>query len=277
MERRLAVHAGAQRQALELRRALVVALLLASLPASAAPKGAEARKLFDRGVAAYSKGDFAAASAALSDSYQREGDPETLFAWAQSERKQGKCASAIELYETLLAFELPPENAKVVQTQLAECKQIVASTAKPVEPPPKPVEPPPKPAEPPPKPPEAAERPPAPAPVPPPPEGRAWWRDPVGDVLVGGGVVAIGVGAALLVSARSVDMDAVHAQSYAQFKSLEDQAHDRGVFGVIGIAAGSGLAIAGVVRYVMHRDSEHATVSGWLAPAGGGVAISARF
>ena len=262
MERRLAVHAGAH------RKALTLAIVLASVPAGAAPKGGEARKLFDRGVAAYGKGDYATASTALSESYQREGDVETLFAWAQSERKQGKCASAIPLYETLLAFELPAENAKVVQTQLAECKQLVASTAKPVEPPPKPVEPPPKPVEPLPKPADVT----APA-----PEGRAWWRDPVGDVLVGSGVVAIGVGAGLLVSARSADLNSAHATSYSDFKSLEDRAHDQGMFGVIAVAAGSGLAIAGVVRYVMHRDTERAIVTGWVAPAGGGVAISGHF
>jgi hypothetical protein len=265
VERRLAVHAGAH------RKALIVAILVASAPVSAAPKGSEARKLFDRGVAAYGKGDYAAASTALSESYKREGDPETLFAWAQSERKQSKCASAIELYETLLAFDLPAENAKVVQTQLAECRQIVASTAKPVEPPPKPVEPvepAPKPIEPLPKPAEA---------TPMTPEGRAWWRDPVGDVLVGSGVIAIGVGTALLFSARSADMDSAHATSYADFKAIEDRAHDQGMIGVIAVTAGGGLAIAGVVRYVMHRDSERATVTGWLAPAGGGVAISAHF
>jgi hypothetical protein len=269
VERRLAVHAGAH------RKALTLAIVLASVPVSAAPKAGQARKLFDRGVAAYAKGDYAAASAALSESYQREGDPETLFAWAQSERKQGKCASALPLYETLLAFELPPENAKVVQTQLAECKQIIASTPKPVEPPPKAAEPPPKPAEPLPRPAEPLPRPAevtASA-----PEGLAWWRDPVGDVLVGSGVVALGVGAALLVSARSADLDSVHATSYADFKAREDRAHDQGMFGVIAVAAGSGLAIAGVVRYVMHRDSEHAMVTGWLAPAGGGAAISAHF
>ena len=50
MERRFAVHAGSYRQA------LIVALALVASPASAAPKNAAAKKLFDKGVAAYTKG-----------------------------------------------------------------------------------------------------------------------------------------------------------------------------------------------------------------------------
>ena len=117
MERRFAVHAGSHRQA------LIAAILVSAATAQAAPKDKEAKKMFDKGVAAYTKGDYAAASAALSESYAREGDPETLFAWAQSEKKLGHCGNAVELYNTLLAFDLPVENKKVIEGQLAECKQ----------------------------------------------------------------------------------------------------------------------------------------------------------
>jgi hypothetical protein len=259
VERRLAVHAGAH------RKALIAVLVLVAAPANAAPKDGEARKLFERGVAAYGKGDYSGASKALSDSYQREGDPETLFAWAQSERKQGNCNSAIELYNTLLAFSLPAENKKVIEGQLAECKQIVASQAKPAEPPP----PPPEPAH-------VAPEPPHPTPPAPAPEDRAWWRDPVGDVLVGGGVVGLGVGAALLVSAHSADQAKNTAASYAEYKDAADRAHDRGLYGVIGAAAGGALVIGGVVWYATHRG-HRSVVTGWLAPAGGGIAVGRGF
>ncbi len=90
--------------------------------------------MFDKGVAAYTKGDYATAAASLSESYAREGDPETLFAWAQAERKLGHCSNAVELYNTLLAFDLPAENKKVIETQLDECKQILGTEKKPDKP-----------------------------------------------------------------------------------------------------------------------------------------------
>ncbi len=280
MEPRFAVHAGAQRQ---VRRA-IVALAIACSSAHAAPKDAEAKRLFDRGVAAYTKGDLAGAAAALSESYAREGDPETLFAWAQAERKQGHCESAVELYNTLLAFELPAANKKVVEQQLGECKQLVAAKqkdkepAKPAEPPKPGPAPAPEPAH------DASHDTPvattaeaAPAPAPPAAEGRAWWRDPVGDGLVASGVVGLGIGTALLLSARSADQAAHAAKSYAGYKTNEDTAHDRGMYGVIGLVAGGALAAGGVWWFATHRDHDHAAVTGWLAPSSGGLAVSGAF
>lgn len=268
MERRLAVHAGARRQA------LIAVLVLAAAPAHAAPKDAEARRLFDRGVAAYTKGDLAAAAQALSESYAREGDPETLFAWAQAERKLGHCESAIELYNTLLAFELPAANKKVIEQQLAECKQIVDDKQKkePIAAPP-----PAAPAAPAPAPAVVSAPGPAPPPSAPVHEGRAWWRDPVGDGLAIGGVVGLGVGTALLLSARSADQAKDSAMSYAQFKANADTAHDRGVEGVIGLAAGGVLLAGGIAWYATHRDSDAAVVTGWLAPRGAGIGFSGAF
>ncbi|MGE5183650.1 MAG: hypothetical protein ACM31C_16375 [Acidobacteriota bacterium] len=253
----------------------LVAIVLACTSAHAAPKDAEAKRLFDRGVAAYTKGDLAAAAAALSESYAREGDPETLFAWAQAERKQGHCESAIELYNTLLAFELPAENKKVVEEQLGECKQIVAAKTKDTEGDrPKPAEPP-KPV---PDTPVAAQaEPPPPPPVSPGAEGRPWWRDPVGDGLVVGGAVGLGVGTALLLSARSADQTAQAAHSYPVYKTNEDTARDRGTYGVIGLVAGGALAAGGVWWLATHRDPHHAAVTGWVAPTSGGIAVSGAF
>jgi hypothetical protein len=107
VERRLAVHARTHRQA------LIAALVLASAPAVAAPKGAAAKKQFDRGVKAYTAGDFTAAADAMSTSYELEKDPETLFAWAQAERKLEDCAKAVDLYNELLVYDLPAENRKL--------------------------------------------------------------------------------------------------------------------------------------------------------------------
>ena len=102
MERRFAVHA---------RTAVIAAAsLLATTTASAAPKGAEARAAFDKGVAAYKKADYAGASDALGRSFTLEADADTLYAWAQTERKLNHCDKAVELYERLLTMDLPEAN-----------------------------------------------------------------------------------------------------------------------------------------------------------------------
>jgi len=298
VERRFAVHAGPYRQA------LIVSLLLGAATASAAPKQKQARRLFDKGVAAYTKGDYTAASAALSESYKKEADVETLFAWAQSERKLGRCASAVELYNQLLATDLPDENKKVIEGQLAECKQILgkegASGLGPRPPAPEPdkkaePEKQPEPAKPDDKKPEAP--PVAQVEAPPPsepeargprPEAHPWWKDPVGDALVVTGAVGLGVGIAMYASAHSADGDKASAMSYSQYKHDVDTAHDHGLYAVIGLTAGAALVAGGIAWYATHQDSgERATVSGlpaegvrlhvYFAPTGGGVAFSRGF
>jgi hypothetical protein len=141
VERRLAIHArasgekvmprclGPARSACVATRtvaATLFATLVISSAAFAAPKAGEARVQFDRGVAAYTKGDYATAAEALGASFVLEADPETLFAWAQTERKLGHCDRAIDLYTKLLGMNLPAENKKAIRVQISECKAIVA-------------------------------------------------------------------------------------------------------------------------------------------------------
>jgi len=260
VERRFTAHAGA--------RALI-ALVLVGGAASAAPSGPEAKSLFDRGLAAYSAGDYAAAEASLSKSLALESDVETLFALAQTERKLERCDKAIELYQRLLAMSLPDANKQAVDKLLGECKAILAAHPEP----------------PPPASPVVATAPEQPAPeqpapleaqpAPPAPEGRSWYRDPVGDTLVGVGVVGLGVGTAMMLSARSADDAKKTAPTYQAYQHDLSTAHDRGEDGVIGLAAGGAFVITGVVWYVTHRA--HPAVTAWLAPTGGGVAFGGGF
>ncbi len=271
MERRLAVHARAHRKALS--GLLAAAVLLTGAPlASAAPKTPEAKAAFDRGVAAYTANDYATASEALGQSYALEADVETLFAWAQTERKLERCDKASELYGKLLAYDLPAENKAAIRAKLEECKAIIAAQ-KPV--PPAPVEPPPP----------VPEPAPTPAPQPPPPDEplpaftpRAWWKDPVGGALVGVGIVGLGVGGYLLVSASSLDGDKDKATSYGEFERLEDKAKSRGTLGVIATASGGALLVGGIIWYATRgRDERPTQVTGWITADGGGVATTGRF
>jgi hypothetical protein len=263
VERGFPVHAGAHHDALIV---VALALALASSVGVAAPKGATAKQAFDKGVKAYKAGDYATASEAMSRSYGLEKDPETLFAWAQSERKLEHCDKAIDLYNQLLAYDLPAQNKHVIETQIGECKQILAKATAPVEPP-KPSPPPSPPSLPPPPPP----------PPSPPAESRAWWRDPIGDGLVGAGVVGVVVGGIELSAASSADSHKAKATTYADFKKYSDDATSKGRIGVIAAGTGGALIVGGIVWYVTHRDRQEPAVTGWLGPTGGGLALGGSF
>jgi tetratricopeptide (TPR) repeat protein len=262
---------------------VVLALASVASPAAARPKRRDARIAFDRGVAAYKKGNFEAASEALGKSFEAERDVDTLFAWAQSERKLDHCDKAIELYEKLLTFDLPPANKEAVATNLAECRAQAPGNDRKVEPPstgpaggaPAAVTPAPEPA------PGLA----APATTrgslplaDTGPEPRVWYRDPITLTLVGSGALAVSVGVGFLASARSADSAFKSAGDYSAAQSLSDKAKSRQKIGLITSGVGGALLVGGVVWIFTHRDpTEQHAVAGWVAPDGGGLAVTGMF
>jgi len=293
VERRFAVHAGAHRQAL----IAFAALVLAASPAAAAPKGRAAKVQFDKGVAAYGKSDYVTASLAFGKSYALEVDVETLFAWAQSERKQGDCTKASELYAKLLDSKLPAENKSVVQGQLDECKRILEDEqnkesaaeraridqARAHQPRDEAYKPPAPPTASPPSPAAVDATPAAPArspdmtihTTPTEPASSAWYTDPAGDALTGLGIVGVAFGGVMLMSASSASSDSKSAATYDQFKALDDKAKSRGAIGVIAGGVGAALILGGVIRYATRSSSsESTTVTGWVDEHSSGVALA---
>ena len=313
MERRLAVHAGPEPEALSrpgfdaggaprpsrLRGvwlAVFAAVWLVAGVADARPKRRDAKAAFDRGVVAYQKGNYVAASEALGKSYELEHDVDTLFAWAQAERKLDHCDKAMALYEQLLAFVLPAANRTAVEQKVAECKALM---------PPPPSAPPPSPAPPlspaPPPSPAAAEALATPPSAAPPmvaqassplpadhpetpvdaPAGRRWYNDPIALSLLGAGVVAGGVGAGFLVSAQTASKNSKNAGDYPTSQSQKHTAEQRGKIGLATTIGGGALVAGGVVWIVLHRGGERHDevrgVTGWLAPGGGGLAFGGPF
>jgi hypothetical protein len=269
VERRLAVHARAPRQALI--AALVCAL---AAPAAAAPKTRAAKAAFDRGVSAYQRKDFAAASAQLGKSYGLERDVETLFAWAQAERQLGHCVEATELYAKLLAADLPPANKAAIREKRDECKAILAADhpkARPGHPEPAPaaatVEP--EPAAAPPEPPRAIDAPRL--------HARAWWNNPLGLSLVGVGAVGVASGAVFLHQASVADDAKARATTFADFRSNAARAHVRGTLGLVATGAGAAFVIAGAVYLATHRERERVAPTAWLGPSSTGVGLAGRF
>lgn len=262
-------------------RAAAMVLILASATAMAAPKKAAAKAQFDRGVAAYTKGDYQGASDALSKSFALEADVETLFAWAQTERKLGHCDKAIELYTELLGMNLPDANKDAIKVQIGECKQILdeeRAAAAMVDGPP--------PAEPatssdsPPSAGGGTEAPPSSPPVTPADRGstRPRWQDPIGLSLVGVGAIGLVVGTTFLVKGSSAQSDADRATTYDDYLAASDRAESNGRVGVVGLVIGGAFVTAGVIWYMTRTPADaDRTVTGWVAPGSGGLAISGRF
>lgn len=249
-----------------MRTLLVIAGLFASAPAFAAPKGKAAKAAFDRGVVAYQKGDYPGASEALGQSYKLEPDIETLFAWAQSERQQDRCQSAIDLYDKLLELDMPAANKDAVRAKLEECKAILAAKTgvldKPLDPPKDQVV--------------EREEPRVDEPPPPQPEGGTpWWKDPIGDALTISGVVALGVGGYFLYSGKQAEDKSFTNDDV--FDENQDKAKSHGRIGVILTIGGGALLVGGVVRYLTRSSGKESTVTGWVSADSGGVAAFGRF
>jgi len=238
---------------------------LLATTASAAPKGAEARAAFDKGVAAYKKADYASASDALGRSFTLEADTDTLYAWAQTERKLNHCDKAVELYGRLLTMDMPEANKAAVQTQIDECKTIIAAQ-KSVEPEPTPaptsapIE---SPSATPSQPPERRDTPPSPP---------SKWLNPVGLGLIGLGAIGLGAGGVFLAQASSADSDKTSATTYGDFQRFEDRATSRGRMGVIAAASGAVLLTAGIVYIVTRTPVEKQSVAVVIEPTGVGLA-----
>ncbi len=237
-------------------------MLAGATSAHAAPHGVDAKAQFDRGAGAYNNNDYAGASDAFAKSFALEPDPETLFAWAQAERKLGHCGKAIELYDKLLAMQLPAENRDAVTKLRAECQQLADQVAT---------------AHPPPIEPEHHAPPIAPRLV---DQPEHWWHDGFGDTLLVIGVAGLAVGAVCLVQAHTADQDKATATNYFDYKADVDRASSRGQLGVIFSAAGGVVLAASIVHYIAHGHSSHApasSASAWVTPNGGGLVWSRRF
>jgi tetratricopeptide (TPR) repeat protein len=268
VERRLPVHARPTRL---IAAMTAVALVFAGAPAFAAPRSAKAKALFDKGVKAYQGKDYEAAAALLDESYANEKDAETLFAWAQAERKLDRCDRAIALWEQLLEFDLPKKNKDVARQKIAECNEVLAKQ----QPPPEPVAPP--------EPVVAPDPTPTPDPSrsrpPPPPETsqKSRWKNPVGLTLLGLGAAGLGVGTVFLFQARAADADKNDAATYEEFIDKRDTAERKGRVAVLGVSAGAIFVAAGLTWILTRSADETPIASAWVTGDGGGLALAGEF
>ena len=261
--------------------AAAAAVVLGALPASAAPKTAAARAGFERGVRAYKAGDYLTAANAFNESLTVEEDIETMFALAQSYRQLGKCETALEFYNRLLAHpNLPSANRVAVTKAKAECNEIIENARRATagsdaggdagsdtgdvdtgsdtaEPPAVQLT----------------------------PEGtHVWWKEPIGDALTGVGLTGLAIGAGYYLESQNA-YDAISQSTsdteYHRELVRAQNDHDNAVVAAIG---GGAFFIAGFAWYATHRQDDaprrrhhHRAVTGWLDGRGGGLTVLGSF
>lgn len=220
-------------------RAIVVALsLFVASPGGSPLESAEAQAAFDEAMAAFERGDYAEAEAALKRAYHHEPDPELLYARAQMLRSLGDCERAATLYRAYLATN--PAKREDAEENLARCLALLETqgasspgpTAIAAEPEPAP----------------AGPLQPAPQPT---PQPRRWRPDGWTVALGSVGLVATGVGAALVpVSIRGA-AQASGRTDHQGYRQDYTRARRGYVAGVIVLSVGSALLVATVVQAIV--------------------------
>jgi tetratricopeptide (TPR) repeat protein len=251
---------------------LLCATFTVTLRASAEERDIDhrAKAQLDRGVSAYEEGNYDEAIAAFREGHAIDPHPTLLYAWAQAERKSGRCERARELYAEFLKGPISTAQRAAAEENAARC-----------EPAPPPAEPGPTPA------PGAnragtppihgTQEPRAPSPAREPRPERAlpgapvpFYLDVPGDLLALSGLTALAVGTGFFVSVSEREKDLERGATGRSYGShadrLEGVKRDR-VIAISTIGGGAALLGSGVLRYLL-RDSapEGTTLDAALTP-----------
>jgi len=244
---------------------LLAALCAVPSTAVAGPSAKDkkaAKKHIKAATEAHKQEKFDVALTELQAAYALDPQPDMLYAIGQVQVKLGNCPEAIMSYEQFLETTPAPEVADAANEAIRVCRDQLAAQ-QPAPPPP-----------------ETNPQPVAPPPPPPPPvaEGKAFYRDVLGDVLVVGGAVAVVTGVSLYVSARGTIDDAEAAPTYAEQQSLVDDAHSKRMYAVIAGSVGVVAIGVGVWRFTKGRgDAEKTSVAVVPTTTGGLVTFAGRF
>lgn len=243
---------------------LIAALCAVPFTASAGPSAKDkkdAKAHIKAATEAHKQEKFDVALTELEAAYALDPQPDLLYAIGQVQVKLGNCPEAIMSYEQFLDSKPAQEPADAANEAIKVCREQLAAQ----QPPPPPPEPTPAPA------------PAAPPPPPAVPEGKPFYSDVVGDVLVGAGAVAAVTGVSLYVSARGTIDDAEKAPTYAAQQTLVDDAHSKRLYAVIAGSVGVAAIGVGVWRFTRSSGTEKTSVAVVPTTTGGLVTFAGRF
>lgn len=222
-----------------------------------------------RAKAAYDRGDYEAAAAALADAYEADPQPAYLYARAQAERYGGDCAAATEHYRAFLDTKPGAEAAKAAQTNLDECEaELAAETPEPTPAPTPTPTPTPTPAEP---GPETST--PDTTPLDDPSLDREpWYRDKWGTSLVAVGAI-VGLGGAGVYGAAIADRNSAEsAGDVDEYGRRIERASTLSRVGIGLMAGGGAVLVAGAIRWIVVSQRGKQTARR-VSPTGTGLAV----
>lgn len=275
------------------RLAISLTVIAALVRVASADPEADAKPHVEAAQRFYAAGKTAEALDELNIAYTINPTPTLLYAIAQAHVVLDQCDEAIKFYEQFLATHPKPGPAKLAHEAIDHCiaklgnpssSTVAATSTQPATPaveqpshdqapheqPPAQQQPPVETAPEPPREQPAAVQP--HEPVDTGPESKHWYKDPIADVLVGGGVAASVVGIVLYTQARGDLDDAQMAADYsAHHQAVEDARSKRTIAVVTGVS-GVALLGAGIAYIVLSRPSKDSGVA--LAPAKGGAVVT---
>ena len=256
-------------------RSILLLLALAPSTASADPKS-EAKIHIDKATTFHGDGKFKEALDELTLAYALDPKPELLYAIGQVHVQLGNCSQAIAFYERFLASKPTAGPASAAKEAIQTCKNAPPPEVKPdpvpeVKPDPVPEQ---KDPEPMPQGPPRKEEPPSTG-------GKPWYKDVIGDALVGGGIVA-GVLGVVFYQQMNGKLDDAEDRNKAPtidaHNKLRDEAASKRTlaigFGVGGVA----LIGAGIARYMLRDNGERShKVAVTPTSDGGLITVMGRF
>jgi len=207
---------------------MAVALALVVLALAAQPPGAEpsrpAAEAAEAALRHWEAGRFDDARKSIARAYMIEPWRQYLYARAQIERADGKCADAIEFYRLYLDAKPPADAVALAEQGIAECEQQLADA------------------------PQASVDSASPRTDDRPPPPKPWWKDGLGLGLVAGGGLTTIVGGGMFGLVAADRRASERSDDHAEFGRRVRRAERASVAGVTLVSIGAALFVAGVVR-----------------------------
>ncbi|MCH9685086.1 MAG: hypothetical protein K0V04_26855 [Deltaproteobacteria bacterium] len=212
------------------------------------------------------EGRYEAALQVLDDAEREDRDPVFIYVRAMVEERRGDCDRAVAGYRQFLNLDVPPQEAHDARAGIVRCGEVppaVVDDAPVAEPASAPTE----------------EAPPATAAPAPTDQPRRWYADPLGGVLLGGGVVGVGTGVGLLVQARVDSRGSTNASTLPEYERRSDRAVVFNRAGIITLGVGGALIAGAIVRYAIvgRRQKRRVQPTVTVGPGHAGWAVVGRF